>query len=157
MTLRYHTPLNPDEQRRHGITEPQILAMADRVRFAELDTLNHVNNKSYMTWFESLRMEYLERFCLPLYSPDQPPRLVLRNADVHFIREMHIGEDYITTAQVTNFRNTSWSMEQQLWSGGTLRARMNAVVVTLTPDGAARLPLPEALRDAFVTRDGAAS
>ena len=37
------------------------------------------------------------------------------------------------------------------------RATMEGVVVTLTPDGTARLPLPDSLRAEFVTRDGAAA
>tara|TARA_R110002074_G_scaffold105459_3_gene227785 strand:+ start:1979 stop:2128 length:150 start_codon:yes stop_codon:yes gene_type:complete len=44
MTLLYHTPLGADRQKALGITTPQPLAMANQVRFLELDALNHVNN-----------------------------------------------------------------------------------------------------------------
>ncbi|KHA52331.1 hypothetical protein [Sulfitobacter geojensis] len=48
MTLTYHTPLSPAQQVVAGIDPVQPLAMADRVRFSELDILNHVNNKVYL-------------------------------------------------------------------------------------------------------------
>ena len=67
MTLRYHTPLTPAEQIAFGLKTPRPLAMADKVRFAELDILNHVNNKSYMGWFESLRVAHFDHFCAPLF------------------------------------------------------------------------------------------
>lgn len=155
MDLRFHTPLTADEQLAHGLQIPQPLALADRVRYAELDILNHVNNKSYMTWFETLRVEYFNRLCMPLLDPNAVlPRLVLRNADVRFLREMVENEDYIATARVSAFRRTSYTMEQQLWCGD-LRATLSGVMVCLDPNGPGRYPLPNALRDVFLTRDGA--
>lgn len=155
MTLRYHTPLSAEEQRAFGIPDPQPIALGDRVRYAELDILNHVNNKAYMTWFETLRVAYFNRFCAPVLAGVDPgPRLVLRNATVHFIKEMLADEDYVTTARVTAFRRTSYTMEQQLWAGD-LRATLTGVMVMRQPDGSAGWPLPDALCAAFMSRDGA--
>ena len=154
MTLRYHTPLSPDEQTAFGLLAPQPLALADRVRYAELDVLNHVNNKSYMGWFESLRVAHFDLFCLPLYGDLPRPRTVLRNANMHFIKEMVMGEDYVATARVTEFRNTSYTYEQHLWSGD-LRATLTAVMVMLHPDGSGRYPLPDSVRQQFIDNDGA--
>lgn len=154
MSLRYHTPLSPAEQIAFGIAAPQPLALADRVRFAELDTLNHVNNKAYMEWFETLRVAYHDRLCAPFYAGLPRPRTVLRHATIRYVREMVAGEDYVATARVTAFRNASYSMEQQLWSGD-LRATLSGVMVTLVPDGSGRQPLPADLRREFVARDGA--
>lgn len=60
MTLLYHTSLDAATQTALGITPPAPLAMADRVRFSELDALNHVNNAVYMSWFERLRVRYTQ-------------------------------------------------------------------------------------------------
>ena len=157
MILPYHTPLTPDQQRSFGLSAPQTLAIADRVRFAELDVLRHVNNKAYMTWFETLRVEYFRLFCTPHYGADAPyPRVVIGQGTVHYIKEMLMGEDYVTTCQVTAFRNTSCTMEQQLWAGD-LRATFTSVIVTLYPDGSDRYPLPDALRQRFIAVDRAVS
>ena len=156
MTVRYHTALTPDEQRAFGLSTPQPLAMADKVRFAELDVLRHVNNKAYMTWFETLRVAYGDLYTLKLYPSDAPlPRVVIRSGEVRYFEEMVMGEDYVTTAGVTAFRNTSYSIHQELWSGGRLRATFDCVIVTLYPDGSGRYPLPPAVRDHFERVDGA--
>lgn len=158
MTLRYHTALSPEEQLAFGLSTPQPLAMADKVRFAELDVLRHVNNKAYMTWFETLRVAYGDLYTLHLYPKDGPlPRVVIRSGEVRYVEEMLMGEDYVTTAGVRAFRNTSYTMHQELWSGGRLRASFDCVIVTLYPDGSGRYPLPQAVRDRFETVDGAVS
>ena len=154
MELRYHTPLTPDVQRAQGLDAPQTQAIDDRVRYAELDVLNHVNNKAYMEWFETLRVAYFDRFCAPCLDGLPEPRTVLRNADIRYLREMVMGETYIATARVSAFRTSSYTMVQQLWSGD-LRATLTGVMVMLRPDGSGRYPLPERLRRHFIDHDGA--
>ncbi|UWR78149.1 thioesterase family protein [Phaeobacter inhibens] len=154
MDLIFHTPLSPDAQRYHGLQNPQPLAMADRVRFSELDILRHVNNKAYLSWFETLRVAYYDRFFAPHFKGMPAPRNVLRNANVHYVKEMLLEEDYITTARVVSFRHTSYVMEQQIWSGD-LRATMTGIMVLRTPDGQSGYPLPDSLRAALRERDGA--
>jgi acyl-CoA thioester hydrolase len=156
MTLRYLTPLSADEQLAQGLAVPQTLALADKVRFAELDVLRHVNNKAYMTWFETLRVEYFRLFGTPNYDPDSPPpRIVLHSGTVRYVREMRLGEDYVATARVIAFRRTSCTLDQQLWAGGTLRATFICVIAFRQPDGSGGYPLPDALRQRFLTIDGA--
>lgn len=153
MTLPFLTPLDPETQRSAGIDPPQTLAVADRVRYGELDPLNHVNNKAYFGWFETMRVEYWTHMCAP-FCPTYP-RLVLRNADIRFLQEMLAGEDYIATASVSAYRRTSFTIHQQIWSAGSLRATLSGVMVTLSPDGKERAALPDALCEAFRSRDGA--
>ncbi|MCD9150028.1 acyl-CoA thioesterase [Pseudophaeobacter flagellatus] len=154
MELRYLTPLTAEEQLAQGLDQPKPMALADRVRFSELDILRHVNNKAYLGWFETARVSYFDQLCAQHFAGMPPPRSVLRNANVHYIREMVLDEPYITTARVISFRNTSYVMEQQIWSGG-LRAALEAVMVLRSPDGSAGYPLPEALKRQFTTKDGA--
>ena len=157
MALRYHTPLSPAEQMAFGMDRVQPLAMADRVRFAELDVLRHVNNKAYFTWFESLRVAYFDLYSAAHYPEGTPaPRTVLRSGEIRFVREMLMGEDYVATAGVTAFRNTSWTLRQELWSAGQLRATFDCVMVAIYPDGSGRrYPLPESLKAHFRDHDGA--
>lgn len=154
MDLRYLTPLSPEEQLAQGLDCAKPLALADRVRFSELDILKHVNNKAYLGWFETARVSYFDLFCASHFEGLPPPRNVLRNANVHYMQEMVLDEPYITTARVTGFRNTSYVMEQQIWSG-PLRATLEAVMVLRSPDGSKGYPLPESLKQQFIDQDGA--
>jgi acyl-CoA thioester hydrolase len=130
--------------------------MADQVRFSELDVLKHVNNAVYMQWFERVRVKYTQINGLNRsLGGGQGPRIVIRSASIHYRQEMLMDEDYVVTCACTAFRNTSFSMHQQLWSGGTLRATLDCVLVLLQPDGSGRYPIPETVRQHFIERDGA--
>ena len=154
MSVPYLIPLNPEQQRAFGLPEPQPLALADRVRYSELDVLNHVNNKAYMEWFETLRTEHFYRLCAPFYDGMPEPRTVLRNADIHYVKEMVAGQSYVATARVASFRTTSYTIEQMIWSDG-LCARMTGVMVMLHPNGSGRYPLPEGLTRHFIETEAA--
>ncbi|GHF46030.1 acyl-CoA thioesterase [Seohaeicola zhoushanensis] len=153
MQLRYHTPLPPEEQLAQGLDAAQPMALADRVRFAELDSQNHVNNKAYLGWFETVRVIYGETFLLPHF--DLRPRILVHSLNLRYLREMLRDEDYICTARIAAFRNSSYTMDQQIWSAGALRARMSVIVVLGHPDGEGRLILPDALKAELIARDKA--
>lgn len=156
MTLLYHTPLSAKTQSTLGITPPAPLAMADQVRFSELDVLKHVNNAVYMQWFERLRVRYTQDWELARFAgSDDGPRIVIRSGQIHYRQEMRMDEDYVVTCGCTAFRTTSFSLAQTLWSGGTLRATFNCVLVLLTADGSARSQIPEHVRQRFINIDGA--
>ena len=154
MTIPYLIPLTPTQQLDFGLEKAQPMAMADKVRFSEIDVLNHVNNKAYMSWFESLRVAHFDQLCAPHFANLPAPRTVLRNANVHYIKEMLVDEDYVTTMRVTGFRNTSYTIQQQIWSGD-LRCTLDGVMVLRSPDGASGYPIPESLCQQFIELDGA--
>ena len=157
MNVAYHTPLTPSEQAELGIDPPQPLAMADQVRFSELDVLNHVNNAVYMEWFERLRIRYTQDWRISTYDDGSDnPRIVIRSGAIHYRQEMRMDESYVVTCRCTAFRTSSFTMAQQLWSGGTLRATFDCVLVLLTEDGVGKFPIPEHVRSRFLSVDGAA-
>lgn len=156
MSLSYHTPLSRQTQSDLGIDPPAPLAMADQVRFSELDVLNHVNNAVYMHWFERLRIKYTQDWGISRYmGTGRDPRIVIRSGHIHYRQEMRMDEDYVVTCGCTGFRNTSFSLAQTLWSGGTLRATFDCVLVLLHHDGASRFPIPADVRHRFCKVDGA--
>ncbi|MDG4647644.1 thioesterase family protein [Roseibacterium sp. SDUM158017] len=157
--LAYHTPLHVPTLRALGIPEPWAFGLADRVRFAEIDALGHVNNTAYLTWFESFRLPYLEARGITDYGPDSP-RLVLKRTSCDYHAELFVGMDYVVTGRTRAFRRTSFTMEFAVWlpdEGGTARLTTTgeAVVVLLARDGAGRHPIPPAGRQAFLDLDGA--
>ncbi|WP_299961985.1 thioesterase family protein [uncultured Roseobacter sp.] len=156
MTMPYITPLTAAQQTELGIAPPAPLAMADRVRFSELDALHHVNNAVYMEWFERARIRYVQDYGLSAYDEaGDAPRIVIRSGEIHYRREMLMDEDYVVTCGCTGFRRTSFSLAQTLWAGGSLRASFTCVLVLLTQDGSGRFPIPDEVRQRFVERDGA--
>ena len=155
MNLPYHTPLDAAQQTTFGIETPQPLAMADQVRFSELDILKHVNNAVYMAWFERLRIRYTQDWGLSQYDSPDDPRIVIRSGTIHYREEMRMDEVYVATCGCVAYRNTSFTIAQQLWAGGTLRATFDCVLVLLKPDGSGRFAIPPDLRARFEQVDGA--
>ncbi len=155
MTQCFHTFLDEASQRSLGVAEPAPVALADRVHHDELDALNHVNNVSYMVWFERLRIHFMEHYDIGALGAPEDPRIVIRSGHIHWIEEMVRGQDYVVTCRCKAMRRTSMSLEQAIWSEGRLRARFDCVMVLLTPDGSERWPIPGEIRARLIA-DGAA-
>lgn len=154
--IPYHTPLSPEQQRAFGLTDPQPLAMADQVRFSELDVLNHVNNAVYMEWFERLRIRYTQDWGISNYDESaENPRIVIHSGTIHYKQEMRMDESYVVTCRCVAFRTSSYTLNQQLWAGGTLRATFDCVLVNLKQDASGKHPLSPAVCARFVEKDGA--
>jgi acyl-CoA thioesterase FadM len=46
-------------------------SMVQRVRFGDLDAMQHLNNVEFLRFFETARIEYITHL-FPQHSPDQP-------------------------------------------------------------------------------------
>ena len=154
MTVPFHTPLSAAQQTGFGLPEPAPLALADKVKFSELDPLDHVNNVAYISWFENTRIRYFNDWDISHYR-DGDPRIVIRRIEVDYLAEMRLHDVYVVTARCSAFRTTSFTLDHEVWCGSTRTARARAVLVLLTPDGRTRLPIPEPVRRRFEATDGA--
>ena len=153
--IPFLTPLDPDQQSAFGLPEPWPLALADRVRFAELDPLNHVNNVAYLIWFEGARVTYFKHVGLSSYeAAATEPRIVIRRGEIDWLQEMRADQDYVVVTRTVDYRTTSFTLRQEIWSGGTVRAIFTCVIVLLQPDGSGRMPIPEPVRERFHSVDG---
>ncbi|MEM6887320.1 MAG: acyl-CoA thioesterase [Pseudomonadota bacterium] len=156
MPVAYHIPLSPEAQAELGVIPPAPLAMADQVRFSELDVLNHVNNAIYMAWFERLRVKYTQLWGLSRYrGSGEDPRIVIRSGTIHYREEMRMDETYVVTCRCLAYRNTSFTVAQQLWADRRLRATLDCVLVLLTADGSQRYPIPNKVVERFRELDSA--
>ena len=109
----------------------------DRVRFHELDALNHVNNVVFLKWFETIRVAYVQDYGFTSYTPDDP-MLVVRRVTCDFHAPMFLNEVYTVATRTSVLKPSSLVMEYAVASGGTLRATGEAVGVSLEQDGRTR-------------------
>ena len=157
MSLPFLTPLTSDELRAAGVPAPFAFGQADRVRFNELDVLDHVNNARYLSWFETFRIAYLRDYGIGGSArAGERPVLVLKQVAVDFRAPLHLDDAYVVAGRTRAYRNTSFTMEYGVWKDGTLCAQSTAVIVLMENDFVTRRALPEAYVEAFRTRDGAA-
>ena len=126
----------------------------DRVRFYELDALNHVNNVVFLRWFETIRVAYFQDYGFSKYSPDDP-MLVVRRATADFIAPAHQNDEYVVAARTRVIKPSSFVMAYAVASEGKLWATGDAVVVSVDRDGKTRRAhRPEAI-ESVVKKDGA--
>lgn len=103
-----------------------------------------------MVWFERLRIAFMERYGIGIIGDSASPRIVIRSAEIRYHAEMLRGEVYVTTCHCTEFRNTSLTLQQEIWSNGTLRASLSCIMVLLDQDGSTRVPIPAAVKSALI-------
>ncbi len=126
----------------------------DRVRFYELDALNHVNNVVFLRWFETIRVAYVQEYGFTSYAAGDP-MLVVRRVTADFLAPMFQGESYIVATRTSVIKPTSFLMDYAVIAGGTLRATGEAVGISLGDDGKTRRAHRAEAIEAAVARDGA--
>jgi acyl-CoA thioester hydrolase len=156
MALPLLTPLDIPTLRARGVPAVFRIGQADRVRFHELDALDHVNNAVYLSWFETFRVAYMRDYGIAAAaSSGSRPVLVLRNVDVEYRAPLHLDEVYIVTGRSMSYRRTSWKMQYAVVARGQVCALGHAVIVLMEADAVTRKALPQAFVDVIVEKDGA--
>ncbi|NNE88710.1 MAG: acyl-CoA thioesterase [Silicimonas sp.] len=115
--------------------------LEDRVRFYEIDLVRHVNNISFLRWFEVLRVRYFLDYGLSDYShSDSDPQLVVRHQTTDFLAPMHMDQRYVVVGRITLLKPTSFVLAAAVFADGMLRAQGETVMISLEQDGKTRRP-----------------
>ena len=121
-----------------GITDWSF-GLKDRVRFYELDALNHVNNNAYLRWFEVLRVRYFIDYGISDYShTDADPQLVVRHQSADFLAPMQLHQPYTAVGRMRVLKSTSFTLACAIYSEGVLTAKGETVMISLEQDGKTR-------------------
>ncbi|WP_371154209.1 acyl-CoA thioesterase [Jannaschia sp. 2305UL9-9] len=156
MTLPLLSPLQGAALRDAGVPPPFAFGQADKVRFHELDVLDHVNNARYFSWFETFRIAYLRHGGLADYAETaERPVLVLKSVGVDYKAPLHLEDTYVVAGRTRAYRRTSFTMEYGVWSDGRLCATSQAIICLMEADFVTRRALPRSYIDLFQTQDGA--
>jgi len=121
-----NAPLRPDASPR---LEDFPYRQTDNVRFADLDSNNHVNNAVYATYFETGRVSLMKDRSYGL----MPPGLawIMVRLDIHFRAELRWPGTIEMGLGVTKFGRTSVSFDQVVFSEGICVASAQSVSVLL--------------------------
>lgn len=116
------------------------------VQWGDMDSFQHVNNVSYLRWFESARIAWFERAGLMERMPDIGPILARQTIDYRI--PLVYPDSVRASATATKLGNTSFTMAQRLESvrHGKIAADGEAVVVMVDYRVNRKVPLGDALR-----------
>jgi len=146
--------LDKDQIAALGIKGGWIIGLRDFVRYGDLDTLNHVNNKVYHAWFENIRVLYMRGLGLD-FEANTPAKPVVRSATIAFNAPMFQDQEYTTLCKVSRLGRSSFTIDYAVWCGGAFRVTGDTVMVMVNQDGTAAVPVPDHLRKTMIERDGA--
>ena len=130
-----------------------------QLRFADLDSLNHVNNANYLTYIELARIGYLEHVLA--MKMDERYSVILAKATVEYRRPVHLGDDIKVYTRCSRIGNKSFDLEYEIRktdaTGQTLMAVAHTVMVAFNYDTNLPVTVPDAWRQNLIVFDNPSS
>ena len=123
------------------------------VRFADMDSLGHVNNAVYLTYFEQVRMAYWMHVTGRAHLRDMD--MILARAEVDFRSPLEHPEVVEVGVACTSIGRTSFVLEQDMHERktGRLVAEAKKVLVHYDYDAGRPKPIGEDLRRMIMAVD----
>jgi acyl-CoA thioester hydrolase len=126
------------------------------VRYADIDSLNHVNNATYFTYMEQARVRYLQ--AVGIWDSTRPERggIILADEGCTFIEPVTFGQVIKVGVAATRLGNKSFALEYSLMDEATGREVARGRSVQVAYDYAAHrsVRLPERWRAAISRFEG---
>ena len=113
----------------------------ERVRFADLDVLGHVNNKAYFTFSESGRVVFLT--ATGLWKQGAQRQSVIVRAELDYHQELHFPATVRIGVRVLKVGRTSFTLGLGMFNGDQCVATNVTVVVRLDMQTRAPVALNE--------------
>jgi acyl-CoA thioester hydrolase len=114
-------------------------------RFADMDTLGHINNVSMAGLFEHGRGMFNHAIEVQRRAPGQ--RWLIVSVNLDYIAEAHFPEHVTIASGIMRIGSSSWDIASAAFQGGECKAVCITTIV-LT-DNTGPTALPESLREEF--------
>jgi acyl-CoA thioester hydrolase len=138
-----------DRYRSDGGPPRSAFSLVQRVRFGDLDAMQHMNNVEFLRFFETARIDYLMSV-LPEHDPGSRHRFGFIFAECHiaYRSPAHFNEEIRTSVWPTELRRSSIRLEFSMTSeaGGRLLAEGYGVLVGYDYAAGEARPVPDELR-----------
>src|SRR5215470_4117838 len=86
------------------------------VQWGDMDRFGHVNNTVYFRWFESGRVEYMQRLGLSEMHGESNQGPILARCDCNFRRQLQFPDTVRIGSRVAHIGRTSFKVEHAIWS-----------------------------------------
>ena len=130
-------------------------SFSDDVRFADLDAMGHLNNVTFLVFFENARVAYVTE-ALGAREPGgvAGPGFVVAETKIAYRSPGRYGERIETLLRPGTIGRSSFSCEFEMRVGERLLAEGYAVMVAYDTGAAKPVPVPGPLRERLLA-DGA--
>lgn len=127
-------------------TSKLLLDTPIELRWRDLDALNHVNNASFLTYFEETRLRWFATFPAPWSSERASP--VLAAVQINYRRQLNWPQDVRAELACERIGNTSLTLAHRLIDANDptiIFADGTSVLVWIDPATGKPVGLPESV------------
>lgn len=121
------------------------------VRYRDIDSINHVNNATYVTYLEEARVQYINDV---LGADPSRPGFVVAAVSVEYEQPIVFGQDVVVALSVTDIGTSSITMDYEIRADGDVAATAETVIVTVDPEGDGPRPVPDEWRERIGAHEG---
>ncbi|MBW3655949.1 MAG: acyl-CoA thioesterase [Gemmatimonadetes bacterium] len=126
------------------------------VAWGDMDYFRHVNHAVFFRYFESARIEYLERIGFRALAEEDPAGPILASTGCRFRRPLTWPDTVAVGARATEVSEDRFAMAYRLVSRklGEVAAEGDGVLVSFDYASQRKVPLPERVRRAIELLEG---
>ncbi len=126
------------------------------VQWGEQDMFGHVNNIIYFRWFESARIEYLDRVGLSYFMEPEKVGPILAAIGCNYRRQLTFPDTIDIGSRITRIGRSSLTMTHGLWSRASqnLIADGDSTIVVFDYTSQRSVPVPDNVRQAIEKLEG---
>ncbi|MBM7842329.1 acyl-CoA thioesterase [Herpetosiphon giganteus] len=123
------------------------------VRFRDLDGLGHVNNAVYLTYFETLRLQFAIELLGAVELADVP--FILGEATVRYLMPVFFGDQLQGSVEVSRIGTKSFTMLYTLKRGNEIVTQGSTELIWFDFKSQRSVPIPDSFRQQVATYQGA--
>lgn len=129
-----------------------------KVRFSETDALGHLNNVSYIAYFEQGRLDYFESLGVmhDLLDPRGERAVVTADIECHYLAQVFYGQPLRMYVKTARMGTSSLDLHYALWNEATgqMAAVARGALVMIDRRTGKSTPIPEAIKEAIAAYEG---
>lgn len=126
------------------------------VRWADMDSMGHVNNAVYFTYCESARMRYFDAVDMFEHQEQESHGPALAAANLNFRQQVRYPAELEVGVRTVSLSRRSFELDYAIFRKGTeeVVADGSSVVAWVDYDAGKAIPLPQALRESIQHFEG---
>lgn len=127
----------------------------EKIRFADLDPVGHVNNNAIGVYLESARVSLFADAAGEMYGGNRGGfSWVVARMEVDYLKEMHYPGQVRVGTRIEKLGNSSLIMRQAFLSNGEITGLARVVGVCFDMQSRKSMPIPDNVRSALMTLAG---
>ena len=119
-----------------------------QIRFSDIDVIGHVNNATYLSYFEYTRMYYFEKLLGLKWNWDEQGILLVRN-EVEYLKPILLNDKPIVEMYIGNIGNKSFTFHYEIRVNNQIYTKALSKLVCYNSRESKSILIPEKMIKSF--------